>query len=54
MRWYQLPGSVYYSVWQILVLGGAFEQEEAVGGGGVRVGQLNLCAETKNPSRVQI
>ena len=32
---------------------GAFEQEGA-GGGGERAGQLNMCAETLNPSRGQI
>ena len=38
---------------QILILGGAFEQEGAGGGEG---GQLNLCAETINinPSRGHI
>ena len=39
-------------LWQISILGGAFEQEESGGGGGMS--QLNMCAETINPSRGQI
>ena len=35
-------------LWQILILGGTFEQEGS-GGGGERVGYFNMCAETINP-----
>ena len=37
-------------LWQILILGGAFEQEgSGRGGEGGRVGHFNMCAETINP-----
>ena len=41
-RRYELDGSIYYSR-QILISGGAFEQEGSKGGGW---GRLNMCAET--------
>ena len=41
--------------WQVLILGGAFEQKGAGGGRGAdRTGQLNLCADTVNPLRRHI
>ena len=36
-------------LWQILIFGGAFEQEGSGGaGGGGRAGHFNMCAETIN------
>ena len=43
-----MAGSVYYSVWQILISGRAFEQEGSAGGRRAGEGEILSCVHRNN------